>query len=279
MSKNNEKVLELALLESKRDEKRKRLLDLFHQHSLIQQQMKEVEGDLLRLDDQIDELENVIQQDHSFPKISVVVKSESTNSNEVKENGDSFMANIPMLTHPDEHIPDPMTQAHHEEQIICPPPPRWGSFGKLEVSTIKGRPKKASIGMDGTVGDSSMDSTTMPGAISSMEPKIKGTLDDFVLLKSKEIQNGRVLQVVENVTKKTATTDNRDTTRALQQLHGDNLPWSPEINRILTNVFRISKFRENQKEIINSTMSGEDVFVIMRTGGGKVRTHDLFVRT
>mmetsp|Transcript_11878 Transcript_11878/g.22244 ORF Transcript_11878/g.22244 Transcript_11878/m.22244 type:complete len:894 (-) Transcript_11878:838-3519(-) len=52
-------------------------------------------------------------------------------------------------------------------------------------------------------------------------------------------------------------------------------PWSNQINHELRNTFRIQSFRDHQREIINSTMSGQDVFVIMRTGGGKSLTYQL----
>jgi hypothetical protein len=61
----------------------------------------------------------------------------------------------------------------------------------------------------------------------------------------------------------------------LQQLSSDNFPWSQEVNNLLQHTFRISSFRGHQKEIINCTLSGDDVFVIMRTGGGKSLTYQL----
>jgi RecQ family ATP-dependent DNA helicase len=44
---------------------------------------------------------------------------------------------------------------------------------------------------------------------------------------------------------------------------------------LLQNTFRIQSFRDHQKEIINATLSGDDAFVIMRTGGGKSLTYQL----
>lgn len=52
-------------------------------------------------------------------------------------------------------------------------------------------------------------------------------------------------------------------------------PWTNQVNYELRNTFGIQSFRDHQREIINSTMSGHDVFVIMRTGGGKSLTYQL----
>ena len=55
----------------------------------------------------------------------------------------------------------------------------------------------------------------------------------------------------------------------MHRLAWDTFPWSREMDHHLRNTFRIQSFRENQKEVINATMSGDDVMVLMRTGGGK----------
>ncbi len=45
--------------------------------------------------------------------------------------------------------------------------------------------------------------------------------------------------------------------------------WTAQINHLLHTAFKIRSFRENQEDIINFTLLQKDVFVIMRTGGGK----------
>ncbi|CAI0439398.1 unnamed protein product [Linum tenue] len=54
-----------------------------------------------------------------------------------------------------------------------------------------------------------------------------------------------------------------------------NFPWEKKLEENNKKVFGNHSFRPNQREVINATMSGYDVFVLMPTGGGKSLTYQL----
>ncbi|KAK1309981.1 ATP-dependent DNA helicase Q-like 4A [Acorus calamus] len=54
-----------------------------------------------------------------------------------------------------------------------------------------------------------------------------------------------------------------------------DFPWTRDLEANNKRVFGNHSFRPNQREVINATMSGYDVFVLMPTGGGKSLTYQL----
>jgi hypothetical protein len=65
------------------------------------------------------------------------------------------------------------------------------------------------------------------------------------------------------------------TSAAVQQWNHDRFPWTAELDRALLRIFGYREFRSHQRGVINATMSGRDVFVIMPTGGGKSLCYQL----
>lgn len=52
-------------------------------------------------------------------------------------------------------------------------------------------------------------------------------------------------------------------------------PWDEEVDLANKVIFNNEVFRENQREIINATMSGKDVLALIPTGGGKSLTFQI----
>ncbi|XWS62821.1 hypothetical protein CRYUN_Cryun06bG0043500 [Craigia yunnanensis] len=60
-----------------------------------------------------------------------------------------------------------------------------------------------------------------------------------------------------------------------QKWSSRDFPWAKRLEANNKKVFGNHSFRPNQREVINATMSGYDVFVLMATGGGKSLTYQL----
>lgn len=62
---------------------------------------------------------------------------------------------------------------------------------------------------------------------------------------------------------------NENESSSMSKYHGDDFPWSQEMQTKLKTVFNIQNFRSHQKAGINATMLGADLILVMPTGGGK----------
>ena len=256
------KTLKLSVMTTKRDSKRKQVESLFEQQQQIRRLMEEISNELQEIDAEIDECERDIQGDIT----DVSYEEEELLPPETDELIVQ-KASITMTMNPVEHltelhddeadaVADFYDDDHEEEPPMESPLPSPASVCsspssrkdcQLGISTIRNKQTKLQT--------RSNDPLLPSRSVTSVAPR------DSLLQLSQVARP----QQVEGLPLESHQT----------HLASNNFPWSPLVQDLLHNEFRLPKFRGYQKEIINSTLSGDDTFVIMRTGGGKSLTYQL----
>ncbi|KAM3312353.1 hypothetical protein ACQJBY_032352 [Aegilops geniculata] len=106
--------------------------------------------------------------------------------------------------------------------------------------------------------------------LNGLQDKIKTLLDQQEELYERQAQ----LKALLEISKTSRDTSNSAPSVALEDWSG-KFSWDSQADDTRFNVFGISSYRSNQREIINSIMSGKDVLVIMAAGGGKSLCYQL----
>ncbi|KAK1647532.1 hypothetical protein QYE76_065337 [Lolium multiflorum] len=103
-----------------------------------------------------------------------------------------------------------------------------------------------------------------------VQDKIKMLLDQQEELYERQSH----LKALLEISKTSRDTSDTAPSVALEDWSG-KFSWDSQADDMRFNVFGISSYRSNQREIINSIMSGKDVLVIMAAGGGKSLCYQL----
>ncbi|KAL6907982.1 hypothetical protein ACP4OV_002152 [Aristida adscensionis] len=121
------------------------------------------------------------------------------------------------------------------------------------------------------------DEKNIEGELSLVEAQLRDIQDQIkVLLDHQEELRERQseLKALLEVSKVSGNTTNNTTSVAQEDWSG-SFAWDSQADDIRFNVFSITSYRSNQREIINAVMNGRDVLVIMAAGGGKSLCYQL----
>ncbi|VDP90245.1 unnamed protein product [Echinostoma caproni] len=81
------------------------------------------------------------------------------------------------------------------------------------------------------------------------------------------------LEIRLNASRLNALSERSESYSSYDNDHG--FPWSEEIHRVRSEVFRLSHFRPLQLRAINATLDGKDLILVMPTGAGKSLVYQL----
>ena len=263
------KTLRLSALESDRSAKRQRMEELHQQKLSIESSLRELESELLQLDEQIDALDYDDDDDEENVGYAVI----DDQGNQKLQDAPAMVSNACNSVGPS---PSAAVGIQEEQQQ---------GITIDESSPIRNRiPQSQAV-----------SATTSIGPSPASKPS--GTLDLFLGKKPPPTNHhppsAASSQQPATISPPTVSDPPYNTPSILprqyqsnQQPHGHigasstpascPAPFSDQqIQQTLETVFRIRSFRTNQREIIRATLQGRDIFCIMRTGGGKSLTYQL----
>ena len=281
----NNNASELSNLEAERDDLRKQYESFWDQKRAIEMQMKEIQDRLQEIDERVEEMDKAV--DEAKMKMPAT-KMEADDRHSMS------------LTFPEDFLTDPasdnidlsMTQMTQQQE----------SSTTAKMPTKGGRVSESpdNIQLDNTAAASKQSTITSAGGVNPFQDlrdqnnnNFSGastsrtgttgygnTLEKYFVRTQQQPSasneattnsSARQQPLPLPYAQSSTNTTNRATQNSTQQQH----PWTARVMHHLRETFRINQFRGSQHEIINATLSGQDAFVIMRTGGGKSLTYQL----
>jgi hypothetical protein len=287
-----------------RDKKRQHLEELFKQQQRIREEMSKLQQDLHSLDDEIDTLEeqaachNNEEDDFDDPANMLQRGTTVSQNNHHNKSAAATSATATQWNDEEMYLTDPMTQLPQhqmppspqiEDDPACEYEREWEE-AELAEQDMQQEPQQYSehlaqhqqlLNHNSNVSGerllpevssaafaiSRQDGVQPTLQVQSFKPAGRpknaagnGTLDSF-------LGNGRISSI--------SCASDREAQTRQSELPSTSFPWTKRVSGLLYNTFKIGSFRENQRDIIDATLSGQDCFVIMRTGGGKSLTYQL----
>ena len=300
--KRRELEQRLAAMESQRDGQRKRMEELQERKFALDRQMAALETNLERMDADIDQVEAELmvvldqqQKGTAAAAAAVTVKPEvkSERADEILTDPASQAAMAMATQAEDEVLTEPQTMGNNSldneddddddeiEEVYNRRPSSAGSgLGILQFTS-----STATAAAAASSNHSKKKAPPPPqqqqqqqvenNPYSSSKPK-KAKIDDFFQRKNPPPAAAATAAAASQLPLQPVTANQQQQSfDPNAQFRGDNFPWSQQVMKLLHETFRIPSFRDHQKEIINATLQQQDVFVIMRTGGGKSLTYQL----
>ena len=255
--------------EKERNLKRKEMEELFEQMQTIRMKISQVTKELHQLDDDILLLQNQPQVQET-PIVHDNNNNNNDNDNNLPIEGDEILdspqhiqQNINFATQKEDFLDSPIKEQEQQQQQIWDEP-LWMEEEKIENKNETINHPKLSI----------TTLSQLPQSNSKNNSKQqRASLPEGLRLTSTTTSTTKIVRRQSSTITNyfpSSSQNNNDSSN-----NQANVSLKEKMYTELRDGFGLQEFRDDQENIIQATMNGYDVMVIMRTGGGKSLTYQL----